>query len=192
MNPLNMFFTADLHFGHKAMPERFRTQFASIESMDDLLIHFWNRTVPQEGHVFVLGDFSFAGSNRTAEILRQLNGTKYLVKGNHDKGLSKWVKDHFAWVKDYHEHKVDYHDEKRRLIMSHYPMRSWNMMHHGSWQLHGHCHNNLEPKWGGQLDVGVDSAFALLGCYRPFSFEEVRWAMALRGLPPIQDHHRSY
>lgn len=191
MNPKSLFFTADLHFGHKAMPERFRTVFADIQAHDDLLIYFWNRTVPENGHVFILGDFSFAPANRTAQILRILNGTKYLVKGNHDSGLSKWVRDHFAWVKDYHEQKVDWHDHgRRRLVMSHYPMRSWNNMHHGAWQLHGHSHNNLQPRWGGQLDVGIDSAAHLLGAHRPFRFEEVFTILEGDPSPPLQDHHR--
>lgn len=157
--------------------------------MDRHLIDEWNECVPKRGgHVFILGDFSMSKGERTSEILAQLNGRKYLVIGNHDKNLNLRNKEYFEWAKPYHELRVDIDDSRYKLIMGHYPFRSWNSQHHGSWNLHGHCHNNL-PRVPCQLDVGVDSAKYLLGRWKPFSIYEV--IMILRNeKADCLDHHK--
>ena len=43
----------------------------------------------------------------------------------------------------------------RRLVLCHYPLRSWNLMGKGALQLHGHSHGRLKPM-ARQVDVGVD------------------------------------
>lgn len=35
--------------------------------------------------------------------------------------------------------------------MSHYPCRSWDMAHHGSWMLYGHVHNLFWPEDNGEI-----------------------------------------
>ena len=63
----------------------------------------------------------------------------------------------------------------------HYPLESWNGMHHGSFHLHGHSHNKPDYnranvteerlKW----DVGVDA-----NAYAPISWEEIRGSLLIR------------
>jgi len=188
MNPLKTFFTADQHFGAHHHASKYRDGFDSVDDMDRCFINEWNRWVPEDGHTFILGDFSMSKGEKTSEILSLLNGRKYLVIGNHDKGLNLRNKDYFEWVKPYHEQKMCVDDSVYRLIMSHYPFRSWNKMHYGSWNLHGHCHNNLS-RAPCQLDVGVDSAKYLLGLWKPFSLSEV--ALILRNeQAECLDHHK--
>lgn len=189
MNPENLFFTADTHFMHRAMPERWRTEFPDIETHDRVLIEQWNDTVPADGHVFHLGDVSFGKRVVTADILQELNGRKYLVEGNHDRNLNVRAKGMFEWCKPYHKQKVHFHDETYILIMCHYAFRSWDRMHYGTWNLHGHSHGNL-PKIPAQLDVGVDYAKKILGAYRPWRFDEI--AGFLHGeISMGEDHHKS-
>jgi hypothetical protein len=85
--------------------------------------------------------------------------------------------------------------------MCHFAFRSWNLMHYGSWNLHGHSHGNLPPSRGKQLDVGVDAVnkhFAHMRDldednnpehYAPLSFQEIKAIMDGR---PIHsdDHHQ--
>ena len=189
MNPTRTFFTADQHFGGVGNATKYRSGFDSADHMNEVLIAAWNERVPKDGgHVFCLGDFSTTNAKNTGEILERLNGRKYLVIGNHDKGINVANRDLFEWVKPYHEQKVDLGSDRHTLIMCHYAFRSWNKMHYGSWNLHGHSHNNL-PRIPAQLDVGVDSAKRWLGQWSPFSMEEIA-AILYNEQAICEDHHQ--
>ena len=77
-----IFFIADTHFGSEAIRRYENRPFSDAAEMDRVMIDRWNRTVTAEDIVYHLGDFGAEG--REAEILARLNGTIYLVKGNHD------------------------------------------------------------------------------------------------------------
>lgn len=83
------YYTSDLHFGHRAVIDYENRPFKNAVEMDEQLIKRWNETVPDDpcANVWILGDVSFHGLERTQEIVQQLNGNKHLVLGNHD---SKW------------------------------------------------------------------------------------------------------
>jgi len=120
--------------------------------MDEALIQRWNATVSADDEVWHLGDFALgSGLKRAAALLAALAGTKHLVAGNNDppavRALSGW-----ASVADYAELDV----EGVKLVMCHYPFRSWNGMAKGALDLHGHSHGRLLPL-PRQIDVGVDA-----------------------------------
>lgn len=175
-----IYFTADLHFGHNAMVSRGWRPFTDVEAMNVTLIQNWNEEVTKHTHVFILGDLSFCGAQRTIELVSQLNGIKHLILGNHDEHLSKYVYDVFEDVAPYHEIKYG----SQLFVLCHYPLRSWNQMHYGSWNLHGHTHGNMREKWRRQVDVGVD-------CwdYRPVSIETIL-AMSQPESIVFCDHHK--
>lgn len=81
-----------------------------------------------------------------------------------------FVKNIFLWVRDYYE--LQYRG--RRFILCCYPLRSWNGMRRGAFQLHGHQHNpprhnECNRKMGiAQLDMGVDAQ-----AMAPISIEEL-------------------
>ena len=113
------------------------------------------------------------GAVYAAEILSQLKGIKYLVRGNHDGFLdnSEFEKERFfGWVKDYYE--LTY--QNTRFILCHYPILEWNGFYKGTIHLHGHQHNhedynyhNLEQKVR-RYDVGVDANWM-----KPVSAEDI-------------------
>lgn len=183
MSPDKVFFTADTHFGHSAMIRLGIRGFADPDEMDAVLIQRWNSIVPHDGHVFHLGDVSFRKTGQTADILARLKGRKYLLEGNHDKGLARSCKDFFEWTKPYHEQTMNTIDGPLKVVMSHYAFRSWNQMHYGSWNLHGHSHGNLKPM-GKQADVGVD-------CWNlgPVSFLALYELLNARQIVS-EDHHQ--
>lgn len=163
-----VYFTSDLHFGHPNIINYCKRPFSSAEEMDSVLIEYWNRIVSKGDHIFILGDFSFHTNNNTQRIIRRLNGIKYLILGNHDAGLRGNVKTLFTGgVDNYGEITCGFD----KLILCHFPFRSWNYREHGSWNLHGHTHGTLAPE-GLQLDVGVDCHN-----YCPISYFQVKAIM---------------
>lgn len=167
-----IFFTSDLHFGHKNIISATQRPFASAEEMDAALIKNWNHRIRPNDEIYILGDFTMQGAQFAMEILQQLNGRKYLVRGNHDQFVDKTSFDRswFEWVKDYHG--LSY--QKQQFILFHYPLAEWNRAHHGSIHLHGHQHNKPEYNITNaelgflRYDVGVDA-----NDMTPVSIEEI-------------------
>ena len=84
-NKDKLFFTSDLHFYHKNIIDFCSRPFENIEHMNAMLIKNWNSVVQPDDDVIIAGDFMFSSNLEYLEnILNQLNGTKWLVLGNHD------------------------------------------------------------------------------------------------------------
>jgi calcineurin-like phosphoesterase family protein len=110
--------------------------------------------------------------------LARLAGTKHLLVGNND-GPGTLAAEGWASVQHYAEIKED----GRRLVLCHYPFRTWNGMGRGAVNLHGHSHGRLRPA-PGQYDVGVDPRE-----FRPVRLDELlvsrsRALRARRNLAP--------
>ena len=178
---MTVWFTSDIHFGHKNILKFCKRPFATVEEMDETLIRRWQETVEPGDAVYVVGDFSFYRAPKTNDILKQLPGQKFLIKGNHDhsKALKKTLG--WTWVRDYYELKV----EGQLIVLCHYAFEVWRDSHKGSWHLHGHSHGTIKPR-GLRMDVGVDH----IG-YEPglVCFEEVEIYMERRAVH-IVDHHK--
>lgn len=81
---MGVFFLADTHFGDRNIIRYENRLFSSTGDMDNALIHNWNNIVSEKDKVFLVGDFSAYGLEKSREICHQLNGEKFLVMGNHD------------------------------------------------------------------------------------------------------------
>jgi len=198
---MKTFFTSDSHYGHANIIKYCNRPFASVEEMDNTLIHNWNAVVRPEDTVYHLGDFA-VGGGPAAPYLRRLNGTIYFCLGNHDKRL-RFIKayldielelqDHFAGsylnddkVKFGIPYLREVTVEKQEIVLCHYAMKVWNGSHKGSWQLYGHSHGTLPDDPNSlSCDVGVD-------CwnYYPVSMEQLRDKMKTKTYKPV-DHHNS-
>lgn len=147
---MTVFFTSDTHFGdHRVLNIRPRP-FSLIGAMNEALVRHWNARVGSQDEVWHLGDFA-SGLRVAQQLLPRLNGRKHLVSGNIDSRALREL-DGWASVHDYHELMVD----GTLLVLCHYPFRTWNRMHRGSLNLHGHSHGRLAPLKR-QFDVGVDA-----------------------------------
>lgn len=94
------FMIADPHFGDENIRKYENRPFSDVKEMNKVLIENWNNVVKEEDRVFVLGDFSVSGYER--EVLEQLNGNIFLIKGNHDGKTNQEYRDMgFAEVYDY-------------------------------------------------------------------------------------------
>lgn len=181
-------FTSDTHFYHKKMVEE--RGFESVEEMNRLLVLGWNEEVGHGDIVYHLGDVSFAGWRLTQEIVEQLNGHIMIVPGNHDtESELKRLKS--AWgpvtiLPPLHKVKIPSTGDAEpiRLVLCHYPMRSWDKAHYGAIHLHGHSHGSCLPI-GRMLDVGVDGPISAM---RPVSLPLVMAYMRDEQFVKV-DHH---
>lgn len=146
---MTIFFTADTHFGDHRTINIAGRPFASAAEMDAALIERWNARVRPDDEVWHLGDVARRG-DAVAGLLAQLRGRKHLLRGNNDPPATATALG-WASVGDYAELDLDGH----RLVLCHYPFRSWNGQHRGALNLHGHSHGRLKPM-PRQFDVGVD------------------------------------
>jgi calcineurin-like phosphoesterase family protein len=161
---VTVWFTADTHFGHGAARGRFRRPFATTAEMNEALVARWNACVAPDDTVWHLGDFAYRVTrDEMSALLTRLHGTKHLVTGNNDgpdtAALSGW-----ASVQAYAEIELD----GARLVLCHYPFRTWNGMYKGALNVHGHSHGQLAGLTR-QVDVGVD-----VWDYRPVTLDIIR------------------
>jgi calcineurin-like phosphoesterase family protein len=185
---IKTWFTSDTHLSHPSIlyfhPKRRMAagitleelqadKKTAIEKHDEWLIDLWNKTVKKQDNIYILGDFCLGNRERTEQILKRLNGKKYLIRGNHDKSC-KGLENYFEWVGDIKEVKFTHNqypfidpDETFAVELCHFPMVAWNRRPHGTCHLHGHCHSSLD-KYNDfsqelRLDIGIDSKIANLG-----------------------------
>ncbi|WP_294190880.1 metallophosphoesterase family protein [uncultured Sphingomonas sp.] len=147
---MTRFFTADTHFGDHRTINIQRRPFASVAEMDALLVARWNDVVGAGDEVWHLGDVARRAADVPA-LLARLNGTKHLIRGNNDPDATLTAQG-WASVADYAELEED----GRKLVLCHYPFRSWNGQSRAAINLHGHSHGRLKPT-PRQFDVGVDA-----------------------------------
>ena len=184
---MRTFFTSDHHFGHANIIKYANRPFSNVNDMDKEMIRAWNSVVHYDDLVYHVGDFCFADAN---PYVHALNGKIMYIRGNHDKQIINWMRmNRQSKVIDCHElHQFDV--DGQGFVACHFAMRVWNKSHFGTWHVYGHSHNSLPDLIDSlSMDVGVDSAHALIGEYRPFSFEEVKQHMSKKTFVPI-DHHK--
>lgn len=179
--------------------------FVSTEAMTSYIINEINNTVGSDDVLFCLGDWSFGGiENIKKSRDRIVCKNIHLVLGNHDhniEGNKKFdgilLQELFTSVSHYLKVSVD----GQLIVMSHFPMISWEKSYASSWMLHGHTHgtlyNNQTIQWGGDdywyktskiLDVGIDSIHMLSNTYKPLSFQQIRKIMNKKSILQV-DHH---
>lgn len=171
---VNVWFSSDWHLFHNNIIKYTNRPFSSVEEMNSSIIENWNSKVQNNDICYILGDLGFPRNRddyySLESLIRKLNGKEiHFICGNHDKDLKGSTKDLFTSYSSYMEVDVN----EQFVVMSHYPMLSWNKSFYQSWMLHGHCHGTLpEDPHSKRVDVGVD-------CwnYSPVSFQELKTKM---------------
>ena len=140
------YYISDCHFGHSGLISRMdKRDFQTVDDMDEYMIKQWNLRVKKNDEVVILGDLTLQKGDRANEILRRLNGKKFLVVGNHDKFIYDPKFDHtlIEWIKPY----AEMNDNGRKVILCHYPIMTYNGQFRKDergipkvWMLHGHTH----------------------------------------------------
>lgn len=123
----NVWFTSDLHFGHKNI-QKFRLEVTSEEDNRRRIIADWNKLVTKRDDIYVLGDAAFTMD--TVDCFSSLAGRKFLVRGNHDKLDTQVYLKYFKSVEGLYKYK--------EFWLSHAPIHPNELR--GKINLHGHVH----------------------------------------------------
>lgn len=137
-----IFYIADCHFGHENIIKFDGRPFKDVEHMNNAMRDNWNKVVSKEDLVYILGDFMWKFKDEDFNFVKNLNGRKILIKGNHDKAVhNKKFKNLFENIVDYKKIK----DGDKTVILSHYPMIAYENSYAGrSIHLYGHVHITKE------------------------------------------------
>jgi len=174
----NIFLIGCTHFGHENMYKflnkdgtRVRHEFADAKQGDEAMVERWNKTVQKGDKVYVLGDVAFHKTHLAT--IGKLNGSKILVKGNHDNlQLAEYAK-YFRDVRAYHRLVDD-------LVLSHVPVHPqslWSERNNKYWiNIHAHLHSGAVMN---SLDNSLPDYRYFSVCverinYTPISLEEIR------------------
>ena len=204
----NVFIGSDIHFNHKNIlkynadtrgdgrdydnlsPEEVTSL---VTEMNEKIISNWNSLVSPDDLTFILGDICMGQMIYAVDLINRLNGFKYIIIGNHDRGLLKLpefensetrLKMKIIGMRDYlcfsPTNSID-------LVFSHYPMASWDGMGRGSIMLHGHLHGApvqiIDADKKRIFDVGIDN-----NNLYPFRLDSV--VARMKDIPlPSHDHH---
>ena len=133
-----IYLTADLHFGDANIMAYENRPFNSVEEMDKALIENWNKKVPRDAEVYVLGDVGAHDPDKMKSIITQLNGTKKLIIGNHDANRTDefWKRMGFDQV-----YRTDGIILDKWYVLNHYPPEYINEKVPWVW-FYGHVHGS--------------------------------------------------
>lgn len=178
-HPQNVLFWSDTHFGHSSehwpVPLWKMRGFSSIQHHDQELVNRWNAKATNDSLFFHLGDFIFgnSASERLISILREVSFKRlFVMPGNHFSGWKQLFEDQqdnvlnltenkqVVFIPNYLEVSIK---SEIKLVLSHYPLASFNKQNRGAIHCHGHCHGKLyESEIGKKLytnniiDVGIE------------------------------------
>lgn len=187
-------FTSDWHIGHANSIKFDERPFRDLDHMHRVLVNNYNAQVPVDGLCYFLGDIGMSNNETVGKILSELNGTKVLILGNHDKNHAAMYGLGFDVVLN----SATIYIAGERVTMSHCPLRrvfredvtgmrgakdeemwhgefkneAYSVTDEGQFHIHGHIHSgpaNKKPRIEGrQMDVGVPA-----NKYRPVSISDV-------------------
>lgn len=180
-----IYFTSDWHIGHYNVLKFDNRPFKDLDDMHETLVSNFNKYVPKHGITYFLGDMGLCSGGLLKTIIDQLNGTKILVRGNHDGNVYSMYNAGFNIVIDKAQTTIG----SNILTMTHCPLKgvfredisgmkgtvegsteNWHkeLKHKnrfsiedfGQFHLHGHIHargkeNGKKIIDGRQMDVGV-------------------------------------
>ena len=104
--------------------------------MNETMINNWNSIVTNEDIVYHLGDFCLSSDEEIKNIFNKLNGTKILIRGNHDRKPVKFYEEVGFKVLTHAPIVLD----EYKLMLSHVPLPDTKIKD-GYINLHGHIHN---------------------------------------------------
>lgn len=133
-------YIADWHYGHANILHFDNRPFKTIFEHDKELIRRWNAAVNPCDTVYILGDMFWCKATDAIAVLKQLNGQKILIKGNHDRCHDISFKKCFVKICEYEEVQ----DGEDNIVLCHYPIPCFKNHFYGWRHFYGHVHVSFE------------------------------------------------
>lgn len=134
------FYISDWHYGHANCLNFDNRPFKTIADHDAELIRRWNAVVRPGDIVYILGDMFWCKASEAIPVLKQLNGQKVLIKGNHDRCHDNEFKSCFVKIVEY----LEVEDEGDNIVLCHYPIPCFKNHFYGWMHFYGHVHTSFE------------------------------------------------
>lgn len=113
-----------IYFNEKLISEESDSKIAeekakslSVDLMNKTIIENWNLLVKKDDIIIFNGDFAFLNIEKQKEIVKQLNGYKIAIIGNHDRDEKTMLE--IGFNEAYKEAKVKI--KNKEVLISHYP-----------------------------------------------------------------------
>ena len=153
---MSVYFTSDLHLGHKLASEK--RKFSDIESHDNAVIESLKKTCNKKSVLFILGDIAM--DEHKIIRLDEVPGRKRIVLGNHDYAHYNYrnVCEHVYGIVKY-----------KQYWLSHCPIHPQEMYRCVA-NIHGHIHKNSNSSELGPPYINVNWDY----WHRPVSLDEIR------------------
>lgn len=207
-----LWFFSDPHYSHKNIcrgTTNWRTQdgeipieqtrnFGLVDEMNDRIINNLNYSIDQDDIAICLGDWSFGGFENIQKFRdRIICRNIYLITGNHDqhilnnrdniRSIFSGINEHYTQLDVLIPKGKEHH--KEHLILSHFPICSWENMNKGWIHLFGHVHLPPHKKMmaGRSMDVGMDG-----NNFEPYSLTEINSLLKNKPIKHTslpEDHH---
>jgi calcineurin-like phosphoesterase family protein len=199
----DVLFWGCIHYGHNPnwpIPLWQTRGFKDVYEHDFTILNNWNSKANHNTVGFLLGDniFGYNAHERLIGLFEAISFKKlYVMPGNHQAGWKQIFESvegntyHTAsgkeviFVPNYLEATIG----GQEIVMSHYPLASWNRQSKGSFMIHSHTHANLYKNELGKLlyrakiiDVGVEN------CPFPLSLAEIKHKFRQMDVT-VFDHH---
>lgn len=157
---MKIFIISDTHFHHENIIKYSNRPFKSVEEMDKEMIKKWNNKVGKKDMVIHLGDFVLGNEKEIKDLKDNLNGTIFLLKGNHDHRIMR--KAGFIIIKG--------SLEIGNLIFSHNPLKKEDIPN-GFINVHGHIH---EKESVNGINLSVEKTN-----YEPVELDELKKSLKI-------------
>lgn len=128
-----VFVWSDTHFFHKNIIKFSNRPYFDIEQMNWAMIENFNEIVGKDDISIWVGDVGFAPDNKLNDLLRECNGYKILIIGNHDFNHDHLKKLNFD--ETYFMYEMELPDFN--LVFTHYPLDDVPIDYIN---VHGHLH----------------------------------------------------
>ncbi len=116
---MQIWVTSDTHFYHGNIIKYCNRPYVNIESMNRDIVQRWNVVVQPQDLVYHLGDVGFGSLTAIGNLVQELNGTKVLIRGNHDrKGIPGFADVLQGHTMDHNGTQVQMVHDSRKLLRS--------------------------------------------------------------------------